>query len=126
MQMSLDDEVADIAAAVEAVEKVEAPIEPAVGGEASEHDAMSLQRGQLSDAQAGAEEPGQAFKPDVAALEASDEAVQLVPAKVVAPAKAVRAKRAAKAAPAKMPRCRREGAVEVGKHCTSQMFIIRL
>ena len=92
----------------------------------SEDEAVSLQRGQLSDAQAGAEEPGQAFKPDVAALEASDEAVQPVPAKVVAPAKAVRAKRAAKAAPAKMPRCRRDGAVEVVTHYTSQMFIIRL
>ena len=120
--MSVDDEVAEVAAAVEAVEKVE---EPAIGGEASEDDPVSLQRGQLSDAQAGAEEAGQANKPDGVALEASDEAVQLVPAKVVAPANAVRAKRAAKAAPAKMPRCRREGAVEV-KHYTSQMFVICL
>ena len=119
--MSVDDEVAEVAAAVEAVEKVE---EPAIGGEASEDDPVSLQRGQLSDAQVGADEAGQANEPDGVALEASNEA-KLVRAKVVAPAKAVRAKRAAKAAPAKMPRCRREGAVEV-KHYTSQMFAICL
>ena len=117
--MSVDDDVeVEAAAPAEAVKQAEAPAEAGTEGKAPEGDAVS----QISASNLA---PPRAV-PDVAALAASDEAVQLVPAKVVAPAKAVRAKRAAKAAPAKMPRCRREGTVEVVKHYTSQMFIIRL